>query len=586
MFKQFFSPDPQLLRLGRYLIPYRGTVACAVGFMTLAGASSSLIALLLGKLTDLGFYQQQAWVVLAAPLGLVGVAVLHGTSMFMSNYLLGKASQGILRTLRAQIFHRMLRWPQATYAAYPTGFVASKFVFSANFALTNAAKSAITLIRDTVQVAALSVMLFWHNWTLALLSLLMAPGVAWLLKFVSRRMKGIIASSQTNISELLVRIKEVYRAERSVKMANAYERECERFARVNNEIRDVVVRMSKISALGSPLTQLLCMAAVAVVFTAAMYQTQQGLLTVGELVMFLAALLLILPPLRHLAGLNASFVMMGVAADSIFTLLDLSPEPDSGTKTLTRCQGAVTFEHVSLRYSGADKDAVHDVSLAVAPGEVVALVGASGAGKSSLVSLLPRFWNPTSGRVLVDGVDTQELTLANLRSQIAVVSQDVTLFNDTIRANIKYSAPDASDEAVDAAVRAAALEEFVASLPQGLDTPVGEAGDLLSGGQRQRLAVARAFVKNAPILILDEATSALDSVSEARIKAALTHLMQGRTTFIVAHRFSTVENADRIVAMENGAVVEVGTKDELLARQGLFARLYALQRLPSVGGEP
>lgn len=586
MFKKLFSPNPQLLRLGLYLFPYRGTVACAVGFMALAGASSSLIALLLGKLTDLGFYQQQLWVVLGAPLGLIGVAVLHGTSMFMSNYLLGKTSQGILRTLRAQIFHRMLRWPQATYAANPTGLVASKFVFEANFALTNAAKSAITLVRDTVQVVALSVMLFWHNWTLALLSLLLAPGVVWLLKFVARRLKGVLASSQANVAELLVRVKEVYRAERTVKMAGAYERECERFARVNDEIRTLMVRMSKISALGSPLTQLLCMAAVAVVFTAAMYQTQQGLLTVGEFVTFLAALLLILPPLRHLAGLNASFVMMGVAAESIFSVLDLPPEPDSGTKTLPHCRGAVTFEHVSLRYPEADQDAVHDVSLTVASGEVVALVGASGAGKSSLVSLLPRFWNPTSGRVLVDGVDTQELTLANLRSQIAVVSQDVTLFNDTIRANIKYSAPDAADEVVEAAVRAAALEEFVASLPQGLETPVGEAGDLLSGGQRQRLAVARAFLKNAPILILDEATSALDSASEARIKAALTHLMKGRTTFIVAHRFSTVENADRIVAMENGAVVEVGTKDELLARHGLFARLYALQRLTPVGEEP
>lgn len=571
--------NPHLLRLCRYLAAYRTLIIVAVGCMFAAGASSSLIALLLGKLTDLGFYEQQRWVVLGAPIALVGIAALHGSCMFLSNYLLGKASQNVLKTLRAEIFARMLHWPQATYQENPTGMVASRFVFEANFALTNATKATITLVRDTVQVLALTVMLFWHNALLALISLILAPAVVWLLRFINRRMKGVMNANQTSLAELLVRVKEAYRAERVIKLAGSYERECARFAAVNQAIRQAMVDMTKITALGAPLTQMLCMSAIAVVFMAAMYQTQQGLLTVGQFVTFLAALLLILPPLKHLAGLNASFVMMGMSAQSLFALLDLPPERDEGRLTLGPCRRQIEFAGVSLTYPHSRAPALTGITFTVRAGQCLALVGASGSGKSSLMSLLPRFWHPTAGTIRIDGIDIADVSLASLRHQIAIVSQEVFLFDASIAANLRYGCPQATEAELWRALEDAALADWVRSLPLGLEAPVGEAGGLLSGGQKQRLAIARAFLKNAPILILDEATSALDSVTEHVVQQSLTRLKQGRTTFLIAHRFSSLGLADVIAVLDQGRLVEWGTQTELLARHGLFARLYRLQQL-------
>ena len=575
--------NPNLIRLAKYLPTYKGKIGLAVCCMLTAGLSSSLIATLLGRLTDAGFYQQQAWVVLAAPIGLILISLLHGGSMFGSNYLLGQVSQSILAELRRQIFHRMLHWPAETYQTNSTGLVTSKFVFEGNFALSNAAKSAITLVRDSIQVAALTVVLFWHNWELAMIALVIGPFVAWLLRYISAKMKKVMSSSQANIAELLVRVKEAYGAERLVKISNAYEQETSRFARLNADIKDLMIRMTKASSLGTPLTQLLCMTGIAVVLTIAMYQTQAGLLTIGEFVTFLAALLLIMPPLRHLAGLNASFVMMTVAAESLFATLDLQEEPDQGTEQLSKDIKNVVFDSVGLRYPGAERDAVESVSFALEKGRAIALVGLSGSGKTTIVNMLPRFWNPTSGRILINGVDAQRYTLSSLRSQIAIVSQDVLMFDDTIRANITYGCPNASDDDIGRAVADAALTDFVESLPQGLDTPVGEAGDRLSGGQKQRISIARAFLKNAPILILDEPTSALDGVSEAQIKDALTRLMAGRITLIVAHRLTTIEHADQILALTDGRIVESGSWQELIERNGLFAKLCRLQGISAKG---
>ena len=290
-----------------------------------------------------------------------------------------------------------------------------------------------------------------------------------------------------------------------------------------------------------------------------------------------------MPPLRHLAGLNASFVMMTVAAESLFATLDLQEEPDQGTEQLSKDIKNVVFDSVGLRYPGAERDAVESVSFAIEKGRAIALVGLSGSGKTTIVNMLPRFWNPTSGRILINGVDAQRYTLSSLRSRIAIVSQDVLMFDDTIRANITYGCPNASDDDIRCAVADAALTDFVESLPQGLDTPVGEAGDRLSGGQKQRISIARAFLKNAPILILDEPTSALDGVSEAQIKEALTRLMAGRITLIVAHRLTTIEHADQILALADGRIVESGSWQELIERNGLFAKLCRLQGISAKG---
>lgn len=569
--------DPNLRRLATYLPKYRWLVGGAIACMVIAAASSSLVASLLGKLTDLGFYNKQAWIIVAAPIALIAVSFLHGGSMFLSNYLLSRASQFLLQELRQQLFAKILRWPATAYQNNSTGLIASKFVNEANVALSKAAKSAVILVRDSLQIVGLSVMLVWHNVSLTVVTLLIAPLIVWLLRTISRKLKDVMASSQQNIATLLSRVQESYEAHTVVKITNAYDIEMNRFAGINQEVKKLVLRMTKIGSVGTPATQLIGMLGVAVVLGVALVQVQNGLMTMGDFVTFLTAMLLILPPLRRITSLNATVVMMTVAAQSIFATLDEPEEKDAGTAELKNVKGEVVFDHVTMRYPNTDHDAVHDFNLTVRPGESVALVGASGSGKTTLVNLLPRFWNPTSGEIRIDGVNTQDVTLTSLRRNIAVVSQDVILFDGTIRDNIIYGTPDATNDDIAKAVEAAALKDFIASLPEGLNTPVGEGGCRLSGGQKQRVSIARALLKNAPILILDEATSALDAESEQAVKIALAHLMKDRTTFIVAHRLSTVENADKIVAMADGVIQEVGTHAELIRKEGLYARLCALQ---------
>ena len=578
--------SPSLLRLVGYLGPYRWKIALAIFFMITAGAASGLIATLLGKLTDLGFYEQDPWIIYAAPIGLICISILHGGSMFMSNLILGHVSQSVMATLRAQIYQKLIRWPAPTYQKNNSGKIASKFIFQANVALSNATKSSIILVRDSFQVLSLTLVLIWHNWMLALVSLLIGPMVAYLLRYISNRMRAVMNACQSSFGSILGNVRETYDGHRLVKISNAYDFETQRFKETNEGIRNMMIEMTKVTSLGTPVTQFLFMVGVAIVLGFAMYQSHLGMISLGDFVTFLAALLLLMPPLKNLAGVNAGFVMMDTASKSIFASIDEKEESDTGTEVLEHCRGDVIFDHVSLRYPKTKKDAVHDVTLHAKPGNVIAFVGLSGAGKSSIVQMIPRFWNPTQGKILLDGHDITSLTLESLRRHIAVVTQDVILFDGTIRDNIIYGTPDATDAEIAHAIEAAALTDFIASLPQGLDTPVGEAGGRLSGGQKQRISIARALLKNAPILILDEATSALDSESEAKIKDALTRLMAGRTTFIVAHRLSTIENATTIVAMADGKVQEMGTREDLLAKPGLYSELVRLQAIHSHDNQP
>ena len=573
----FFKIDPAIIRFTQYLKKYKVLIALSVLCMILAGSGSSLIALLLGKLTDMGFYEQDPRIIVAAPVGLILIAVLHGGSMYLSNYFLGKISQSILYQLRQQIFKKTLRWPAETYQQNPAGMIASKFVLEANMALSDATRSCIIVVRDSFQLLALTVTLIWQNWMLAGASFLIVPLVVWLLKYINKQMRTSMSSFQESFPNAIVRVKESFEHQKLIKISNTYDYEQGRFESVNEAIRGMMVRMTKVTALGTPLTQLICMTGVAIVLGFAMFLSEKGTLSFGEFVTFLAALLLMTPPLKNLAGVNASFVIIGVAAGSLFHTLDEPLEKDEGKGELENCVGRVSFDGVSLRYPGQTQASLENISLDVHAGESIGIVGLSGSGKSSMINLLPRIWNPTAGRILIDGVDIQTLKLSSLRKNIAVVSQDVFLFDDTIRANIAYGNNDVPDEVLMNAVRAAALEDFIASLPEGLDTMVGEAGSRLSGGQKQRISIARAILKNAPILILDEATSALDSESEASIQKALTQLMKNRTTFIIAHRLSTVAHVDRIIAMEAGHIVETGAPDELRKKGGVYAKLCELQ---------
>lgn len=569
--------DPALTRLFRYALPYKWQLVMASVWIVGAASMSSLTATLLGKLTDLGFYEKEPWVIAAAPATLIGVTLLYAVSTVMSTYLLTKISQSILVTLRTELFARILHWPFANYQSHSTGLVCSKFVNEANIALGGAVSAAIILVRDSLQIIALFAVLFWQNWQLTLVALVVGPVGALIMRAISQRTKRIVKASQAAIAGVLSRVQESYKAERLVKISDTYDFEMDRFRPINQKIRRTELKRQIMQGLGTPVTQVITMSGVAVVVAYALFEAQAGRLTIGEFITFLSAMMLLMPPLQHLAGLNATFASISVAAKSIFDTMDEAVEEDKGTVELKNVKGAIEFKDVRLMYPGTTREAIKGVTLSVRPGEHVALVGLSGSGKSSMVNLVPRFWSVTSGAVTVDGVNVEDCSLTSLRNHIAVVSQNVILFDVTIRENIAYGMPEVSEAAIEKAVEAAALTEVVAALPKGLDTLVGEAGGLLSGGQKQRISIARALLKDAPILILDEATSALDSESENQIKEALETLMKGRTCLTVAHRLSTIDRADRIVVMQDGVIVEEGTPAELLAKGGAYARMVRLQ---------
>ena len=569
--------DPNLLRLWQYVKPFKGLLFGSAFFMALSGAMSGLIATLLGKLMEVGFYEKETWAVMVAPVTLIVVTIFYGFFGYMSTYLLAKVTQNALIRLRTELFRNMTKWPVSAFQDITSSQIAARFVNEANGALTNAGRSLILIVKDGISIICLLFVLIYYSWQLTLICLAVAPLIIWTLRTIARKIKSIIASNQKTIAMMLGAVQDAYNANRLIKVYHNYNTEKDKFSSINKTISNQQLRILKFASLGTPATQLITILAVALVVGVALWESQQGWITIGDFITFLTAMLLLMDPLRHMAGLNSTFVTMSVAAKGIFSSIDHPLEDDNGTVHLVKSAGQVTFENVTLKYPKSKSLAVTDFSLTVNPGEHIALVGESGSGKSSIISMIPRFWLPTKGRILIDGHDYKDITLTSLRDNISIVTQDVILFDDTIRANITYGMPNATEEEVLATVKAAALEPFITSLPNGLDTHVGEAGDKLSGGQKQRISIARAILKNAPILILDEATSALDSESERHIQIALNHLMKGRTCFTVAHRLSTIENSDRIIVMENSKVIETGTHKELIDKGGKYAKLVKLQ---------
>lgn len=570
--------NPYMMRLFRYLPPYKWLIIGAAAAMVVGGGASSLIALVLGKLTDMGFYDKDPSVIYWAPIALIGISILHGGSQYLSQFLLVRVSQSVLVQVRTLMFDRVLHWDNRLIQENKCARIQAKFINEASTALGGAASIMTTIIRDSLQIVCLVCVLIYHNWRLTLLTFVVAPLLAILLRWVNKRIKRLTTQTQNIFGQLIGTLQESYEGQRVVKIYDGYEYETKRFFKVNNTLKDLSLRTQRVKAAATPLTQLITMSAVSVVVVVALLQAQSGSLTMGEFTTFLSAMLLLMPPIRHLSTLNGSTAAMTAAAESLFQTIDAEPEKDPGTRELVNYQGAVRFENVGFTYPGQDKPAVANFTLDVKPGEMIALVGSSGSGKSTLINMIPRFWAPTQGEIYFDGVPQSELTLASLRSQIALVSQEVIIFDDTIAGNIAYGCKDkVTREQIERAAEAAALTDWLATLPEGLDTQVGTAGNRLSGGQRQRISIARAFLKDAKILLLDEATSALDTESERHIQRALDSLLKGRTSFVVAHRLSTIRNADRIVVMRDGQIVEIGTHEQLMEKDGVYHNLYSLQ---------
>jgi subfamily B ATP-binding cassette protein MsbA len=570
--------DPNLRRLMRMVLSHRRMLAFGLLATGISAATEPVLARLTGVLTDRAMFEKDLEAVIWMPLAFVGLFVVRGLAVFAGSYLINRVSQAVLVDLRMTMFDRMLRWPSSTFENTPSGIVISKFVNEATNALNLAAEVMSTAVRDSLIVIGLLGMLFYYNWQLTLLTMIVVPPIGLTLRAFSRRLRRLNLENQAMLGDMTRAIQEAHEGQRVVKVYDGLDYETRRFRGINEKLRGFAMRMQVAWSAATPVSQVLGAIGVAIVMTVALWQAQTQKASPGDFVTFLAAALLLLPALRHLSSLNGPLARMAAAADSVFKMIDLEPEAETGTRELARARGAVEFRQVSFRYPGAETAALTDFSLAVEPGEMIALVGPSGAGKTTAVNLIPRFLLPTAGSILVDGIPIDQLTLASLRRQLALVSQDVVLFDDSIAANIAYGAQrEASPAQVRAAAEAAYLLPFIEALPAGFDTAIGENAVKLSGGQRQRLSIARALLKDAPILLLDEATSALDSESERYIQASLARLMRGRTTFVVAHRLSTIERADRIVVLEHGRVIEVGSHRELIGRGGLYARLHEIQ---------
>ena len=560
-------------RLWAILKPYRGRAFLSLLAMALTAATQPLLGEALKLLMDKGFKHKVPFSLWWIPGVLVSIFVLRGIGTFATAYYNNWVLSRVLNDLRAQAFERLLRLPVARFHEESTGKVINTVVGDVRQVVDMINSVFISFVRDVLVVVGLLGSLLWLNWKLTLVAIVVVPLTAVIVRTTSKRLRHLNRENTRVTGEMTQVVEEAARGHQVIRVFSGERYESRRFFQRSEALRGFSQRMTVAFAATTPVTQIATSISLSVVVVLAL----KADMTVGEFTQFVTLMLMLLTPLKALAEVNGPMQRGIAAAEIVFELIDAPVEHDPGTRTIERAQGHVRFEHVKFRYPNTQALALDDVSLDVRPGQTVALVGMSGGGKSTFVSLVTRFYEPESGRILLDGVPYQDIKMASLRAQLALVSQNVVLFDDTLRANIAYGVEHVDEARLQAAIRAAHLTDVVARLPEGVDTIIGENGMRLSGGQRQRVAIARAIYKDAPILILDEATSALDNESERTVQAALDTLMAGRTTFVIAHRLSTIEGADLIVVMEHGRIVEQGTHEQLLAKGGMYANLYRLQ---------
>ena len=563
-------------RLLAYARPHLGMFLIGMLGMAIFAATDASLAWLVKVFLGGAFVKPDPVILWMVPVGAVGLFFLRGIGDYISNYFPGYVGRQIIKALRGELFAKYLRLPAAYYDAAASGQMLSRLTYNIELVAEATTNTVTVLIRDTLTILGLLGMLFYLNWQLAAFVLALAPLISWLVQYINRSFRRYSARIQSSMGDVTRVAKEALDAHRVIKIFNAEPHE-ERVFGVANELnRHSNMRLIGARALSNPVVQQVAAIGLAGVLYFSIAQVFSKQMRVDDFMAFLTALLLITAPLRRLVNVFGP-LQQGIAAGaSVFEVLDTPEEPAGGTHAVHRVRGEVEFREVSFAYSQEKGEVLRDVSFRVPAGATVAIVGKTGSGKSTLVSLLARFYDVDAGQVLLDAVDVRDYARADLRRQLSLVSQEVVLFNDTIRANIAFGMTDASPAAIQAAAEAAYVMEFAAALPQGLDTVIGDRGTLLSGGQRQRLSIARALLKNAPVLILDEATSSLDTESERRIQSALSALSRGRTTLVIAHRLSTIEQADMIVVMHESHVVETGSHAQLLAQGGLYAQLHGL----------
>ncbi|AYA06406.1 MULTISPECIES: lipid A ABC transporter ATP-binding protein/permease MsbA [Rahnella] len=565
-------------RLWPMITPFKaGLIAAAIALVANAASDTFMLSLLKPLLDD-GFGKADRSILLWMPLVVIGLMVVRGVSGYISSYCISWVSGKVVMHMRRRLFGHMMRMPVAFFDQQSTGTLLSRITYDSEQVASSSSSALVTVVREGASIIGLFVMMFYYSWQLSVILLVIAPIVSVVIRVVSKRFRNISKTMQNTMGQVTTSAEQMLKGHKEVLIFGGQKVETARFDKVSNRMRQQGMRMVSASSISDPIIQLIASLALAFVLYAASFPSVMETLSAGTITVVFSSMIALMRPLKSLTNVNSQFQRGMAACQTLFSILDMEQEKDEGKLEVKRVNGNVEFKNVTFTYPGRDIPALRDISFNLPEGKTVALVGRSGSGKSTIANLLTRFYDIQEGKILMDGHDLREYTLSSLRDQVALVSQNVHLFNDTIANNIAYARTDMySREEIEKAATMAYAMDFISKMDQGLDTVIGENGVLLSGGQRQRIAIARALLRDSPVLILDEATSALDTESERAIQAALDELQKNRTSLVIAHRLSTIEKADEILVIEDGCVVERGSHTSLLEERGVYSQLYRMQ---------